>query len=168
MRRVLDCESRNGTLKLMVQRFGQAKPTKIEICRGRDHRSPSARKAARAAYETLLRRILEREHPGATIEPLRSTADLERSFSPVYARGVVRSGRSAFAVLGVNSQEPQAAIDGALTFGILWLDYCRQHLSAFKCPRTVDFAAELPRHPTGKLYKRLLRDPYWEGRSAKI
>ena len=129
VRRVLDCESRNGTLKLMVQRFGQAKPTKIEICLGRDHRSPSARKAARAAYENLLRRILEREHPGATIEPLRSTADLERSFSRVYARGVVRSGRSAFAVLGVNSQEPQAAIDGALTFGILWLDYCRQHLA---------------------------------------
>src|SRR5438067_5834244 len=81
VRRVLDCESRNGMLKLSVQRFGQAKPTKIEICLGRDHRSPSARKAARAAYETLLRRVLEREHPGVAIEPLRSTADLERSFS---------------------------------------------------------------------------------------
>jgi len=46
--------------------------------------------------------------------------------------------------------------------------YCREHLAAFKCPRTVDFAAELPRHPTGKLYKRLLRDPYWEGRTSKI
>jgi acyl-coenzyme A synthetase/AMP-(fatty) acid ligase len=34
--------------------------------------------------------------------------------------------------------------------------YCRQHLADVKCPRTVDFRPELPRHPTGKLYKRLL------------
>ena len=39
--------------------------------------------------------------------------------------------------------------------------FCRQRLAPFKCPRTVDFEAELPRHPTGKLYKRLLRDRYW-------
>jgi long-chain acyl-CoA synthetase len=41
--------------------------------------------------------------------------------------------------------------------------FCRARLSAIKCPRTVDFEAELPRHPTGKLYKRLLRDRYWPG-----
>ncbi|MFI4999133.1 MAG: AMP-binding protein [Reyranellales bacterium] len=46
--------------------------------------------------------------------------------------------------------------------------YCKQNLSAIKCPRTVDFEAELPRHPTGKLYKRLLRDRYWQGRESKI
>jgi long-chain acyl-CoA synthetase len=46
--------------------------------------------------------------------------------------------------------------------------YCRQHLSTLKCPRSIDFEAELPRHPTGKLYKRLLRDRYWQGRTSKI
>jgi long-chain acyl-CoA synthetase len=46
--------------------------------------------------------------------------------------------------------------------------FCRQHLSAIKCPRSVDFEAELPRHPTGKLYKRLLRDRYWAGRRNKL
>ena len=40
--------------------------------------------------------------------------------------------------------------------------------SAIKCPRCIDFEAELPRHPTGKLYKRLLRDRYWKGRESKI
>jgi acyl-CoA synthetase (AMP-forming)/AMP-acid ligase II len=40
--------------------------------------------------------------------------------------------------------------------------YCRAHLSPVKCPRSVDFEASLPRHPTGKLYKRLLKDRYWE------
>ncbi|MBS0517078.1 MAG: AMP-binding protein [Proteobacteria bacterium] len=46
--------------------------------------------------------------------------------------------------------------------------YCKQHLSAIKCPRSIDFEPELPRHPTGKLYKRLLRDRYWEGRESRI
>ncbi len=39
--------------------------------------------------------------------------------------------------------------------------YCRAQLADVKCPRSVEFRAELPRHPTGKLYKRLLRDEYW-------
>ncbi|MEZ5597788.1 MAG: acyl-CoA synthetase [Pseudomonadales bacterium] len=42
------------------------------------------------------------------------------------------------------------------------IDFCREHLSHIKCPRTVDFRPDLPRHPTGKLYKRLLRDEYWK------
>ncbi|MBX3708116.1 MAG: acyl-CoA synthetase [Pseudomonadales bacterium] len=40
--------------------------------------------------------------------------------------------------------------------------YCRAQLSHIKCPRSVDFRTELPRHPTGKLYKRLLKDEYWQ------
>lgn len=46
--------------------------------------------------------------------------------------------------------------------------YCREHLAHFKCPRSIDFEAELPRAPTGKLYKRLLRDRYWEGHATRI
>jgi long-chain acyl-CoA synthetase len=48
------------------------------------------------------------------------------------------------------------------------LAYCRARLSSVKCPRTVDFRAELPRQPTGKLHKRLLRDEYWEGHRSKL
>jgi long-chain acyl-CoA synthetase len=39
--------------------------------------------------------------------------------------------------------------------------WTRERLSGVKTPRQVDFLQELPRHPTGKLYKRLLRDKYW-------
>ncbi|MBS0470824.1 MAG: AMP-binding protein [Proteobacteria bacterium] len=46
--------------------------------------------------------------------------------------------------------------------------FCREHLSHIKCPRTVDFDPELPRHPTGKLYKRLIRDRYWGKRESRI
>jgi long-chain acyl-CoA synthetase len=46
--------------------------------------------------------------------------------------------------------------------------FCAEHLARFKCPRSVDFEDELPRLPTGKLYKRLLRDRYWAGHSTSI
>ena len=39
--------------------------------------------------------------------------------------------------------------------------FCRTYLADVKCPRSIDFRTELPRHPTGKLYKRLLKDEYW-------
>ncbi|MEX2326906.1 MAG: AMP-binding protein, partial [Pseudomonadales bacterium] len=42
------------------------------------------------------------------------------------------------------------------------ISYVRSKISPVKCPRTIDFLPELPRHPTGKLYKRLLKDKYWE------
>jgi long-chain acyl-CoA synthetase len=46
--------------------------------------------------------------------------------------------------------------------------FCRASLSHIKCPRSVDFEAELPRLPTGKLYKRALRDRYWQGHRSRI
>jgi long-chain acyl-CoA synthetase len=46
--------------------------------------------------------------------------------------------------------------------------FCKEHLAHFKCPRSVDFTDELPRLPTGKLYKRLLRDQYWAGHTTAI
>jgi long-chain acyl-CoA synthetase len=48
------------------------------------------------------------------------------------------------------------------------LTFCHAHLARFKCPRTVDFVDELPRLPTGKLYKRLLRDRYWGNTTSRI
>jgi long-chain acyl-CoA synthetase len=46
--------------------------------------------------------------------------------------------------------------------------YCKEQLADVKCPRTIDFRAELPRHPTGKLYKRLLKDEYWADAGRSI
>jgi len=139
VRRVVDAEVKSGTLRLAVQRLGQAHPTKLEICRERDRRSPSAKRAARAAYQNKLRRAIERHFPGFSIARLTSGVDLEKSFGPIYARGLIRHGQTAFAVLGVNASEMQSSIDAALTFGILWLDVCRQnpHLSPQKARREI-------------------------------
>jgi long-chain acyl-CoA synthetase len=46
--------------------------------------------------------------------------------------------------------------------------FCTEKLAKLKIPRTFDFTDALPRDPSGKLYKRKLRDPYWEGRSRQI
>jgi long-chain acyl-CoA synthetase len=48
------------------------------------------------------------------------------------------------------------------------LGWARERLAKYKCPRSIDFVDVLPRDPNGKLKKRLLRDPYWEGRERQI
>src|SRR5262249_53985139 len=48
------------------------------------------------------------------------------------------------------------------------IEFCAKHLARQKVPRSIDFEAELPRLPTGKLYKRLLRDRYWAGHKSRI
>src|SRR5262249_66084 len=125
VRRVLDVETRGETLRVIVQKLGQAKPARIEICRERDPRSATAKKTARARYQRILERVLAKKFPDLSLVKLSHSIDLENSFGPIYARGVLKRGLSAFAVLGVNQQELQSSIDAGLTFGILWLDSCR-------------------------------------------
>ncbi len=48
------------------------------------------------------------------------------------------------------------------------MKFAREKLAKFKLPRSIDFMAELPRQPSGKLYKRLLRDKEWEGHQRRI
>lgn len=62
-------------------------------------------------------------------------------------------------------------VDGARGSDVLAAEleaHCRERLAGYKAPRRIEFSDELPRHPTGKLYKRLLRDPYWEGTARSI
>ena len=48
------------------------------------------------------------------------------------------------------------------------IEFCRQHLAGYKCPRTVDFVPSLPRNPSGKILKTALREPYWRDRARGI
>lgn len=57
--------------------------------------------------------------------------------------------------------QPVDMADATPAFADELTRWCRAELSGVKTPRQIDFAAELPRHATGKLYKRLLRDRYW-------
>ena len=46
--------------------------------------------------------------------------------------------------------------------------FCGERLAGYKRPRTVDFVDELPRNANGKVLKRVLREPYWEGHSRRV
>jgi long-chain acyl-CoA synthetase len=48
------------------------------------------------------------------------------------------------------------------------LAFAREHLARYKVPRSIDYIAEMPRLPTGKLYKRLLKDRYWGNKESRI
>lgn len=73
------------------------------------------------------------------------------------------------AVIGVPDQKwgesvkAVVALDGSATEDEL-IAWCRERLAAYKCPRSVDIAEALPRNPTGKILKKDLRKPFWEGR----
>ena len=75
------------------------------------------------------------------------------------------------AVIGVPDERwgevPKACVvaaPGATIDPEALLAHAREHLAGFKCPRTVDVLEELPRNPTGKILKKELRAPHWEGR----
>ena len=64
--------------------------------------------------------------------------------------------------------EPMPGIEASPELEAELLAFCRTQIARFKCPKSIDFEAELPRLPTGKLYKGLLRDRYWSERERRI
>ncbi|HEX9713896.1 MAG TPA: acyl-CoA synthetase [Actinomycetota bacterium] len=64
--------------------------------------------------------------------------------------------------------QPKPGVDGDDALAEDLAAFCREQLAGYKVPRSFDFSEQLPRDPNGKLYKRTLRDPYWEGRDRAI
>ncbi len=64
--------------------------------------------------------------------------------------------------------EPVEGVAGAPALAGEILEFCKDRLAKYKTPRSIDFIAEMPRDPNGKLYKRKLRDPFWEGHERAI
>lgn len=114
-----------GHVVIEVQRFGAKKPGKLEILRP-DRARPPVR-LDRERFRTRLERLLAEQFPDERVESLSTAPDLEHSFSGCYTRGVLSRGQRAWAVLGVSLAEDLATIDEALGFGLLWLDWVREH-----------------------------------------
>lgn len=171
MRRIIDAEQKPNRLRLTVQRFGQPKPARIEIVseRHKGGHTSAAQKLNRDQYQRLLERVLERNFPGSRIDPLTNRPDLEKSFGPVYSRGMIapRAGRSAWACLGVNQDETQAAVDGSLSIGILWLDYLRERYAADRVIEGLKLflpagSSQIVRQRAAHLNHRLAKFEIWE------
>ena len=127
VRTVTNLDARKNVLRIETRRFGQSKPQTLQLMPDRDTRTPATREAMRKKYLRLLERVVTRAFPDFTLDNLGNAVDLEHSFGPAYARGTLVRGPKAWALIAVNGEETQATIDGALTLGILWLAYCREH-----------------------------------------
>ena len=130
VRTVVDVKQRAQCLRLATRKMGAPRPQFLELTPSSDRRTPTARDAARRNYQRLLERVLTRHFMGSKVDGLRTAMDLEHSFGPAYVRGRLLKGTAADAVIGVSAAESASVIDGVLTLGILWLDYCRQHAGA--------------------------------------
>ncbi len=122
VRRVTAAEETNGRIVLAVERFGASRPGRLVIAQpGADFGGSRERRATRRGYARALRRLLERQFPGAEIEGLTSRADAKRSLSGLYTRARLREGRRWWAVIGVGGEESAETADGVLTAGLIWL-----------------------------------------------
>ena len=123
-RRVLRVrEQSEDRIVIEVQRFGRAKPGRIEFLRTDSQRS--AARITREQFRTRFHRILSERFPDAHIDPLTAAPDLQRSFSSWYSRGRMREGAHAHALMALAPGESAAALESMLAFGILWLDWTR-------------------------------------------
>lgn len=125
VRRITGTILRKDSLRLASLRFGQRDPQILELLSQPDRRTPTQRDTTRRRYAATLERVLARDFSQWKCNPMRSAMDLEKSFGPAYARGVLHHGQDAWAIVGVNAEESQATIDGILTVGLLWLQTCR-------------------------------------------
>jgi hypothetical protein len=130
MRTVVGVEARAQSLRILTRKMGAPKPQALEIVPNSDCRTPTAREAARRNYQRLLERVLTRNFPGFKVDGLRNAMDLEHSFGPAYVRGHLLKGTTAEAIIGASEDESGTILEGILTLGILWLDYCRRHTDA--------------------------------------
>ena len=126
VRRVVGAVERAGSLRLATRRLGDAQSKLLELVGTREQRTPTTRDTARTRYVRVLERVLARQFADWTCDGFRTAMDLEKSFGPAYARGVMVRGNQAWAVIGVNEQETATTVDGILTLGILWLHDCRE------------------------------------------
>jgi hypothetical protein len=125
-RRVLRVKERcEDRIVLEVQQFGRSKPGQLEFLRTDSARTPA--RITREQFRARFRRILSERFPDAEIEALSASPDLKHSFSGLYVRGRMHEGTRAWALLAASPTEDAAAIEGILTFGILWLDWTRSH-----------------------------------------
>jgi hypothetical protein len=115
---------RRGFLELEVEHFGGRTGALLLIDLAQASNIAVARRGSRLKYRERFRMSLRRQYSGWKLVELSTEPDLHHSLSPVYPRALLRRGNQAIAAIGAaeDAQDP----DGALSFGLIWLDYLRR------------------------------------------
>ncbi len=115
----------NSRVELRAARFGGGNAVVTLIDRAA--KGPAAlRGARRTVFREFFRRMLARHYKGWTLDRLSSSADLERSLSPIFTRAVLKRGTTQWAIVGVPDSRAADA-DQVLTTGLIWLDVLRRN-----------------------------------------
>ncbi len=125
VRRILRIrETARDRLELATRRLAQGEGVLsiLDLARAGPHLE---RQAGRLGFRERFRRILSRQFGGWQVAQISSSADLQHSLSPAYARALLTRGQSAFAAIGVEPAADPAACDHILSFGLIWLEYLR-------------------------------------------
>ena len=117
------CDERPGNLELSIERFGGAPGRIFLLDLSRSGRAEE-RRGARLVWREEFRRSLHRQFPDWRIAELSSETNLEESLSPAYPRALIRKGTAGRAAIFAPADAGAAA--GAVTFGLIWLDYLRR------------------------------------------
>ncbi len=174
VRRVVDVRlERAGRLELHVERFGGRAGGLTLVDLDRAAHRDAARRGTRLKYRERFRRSLHRQFPDWRIAELSTEQDLQHSLSPAYPRALLRKGTSAIAAIG--AAEDTLSPEGALSFGLIWLDYLRgretrlpvQALALFLPVGSENSTCHRVRHldPQAAAYLVIVQDPTgWEQR----
>lgn len=117
-------EERPGKLELIVERFGKREGQLFLLDLARPKQLDMQRRGARLVFREQFRRSLSRSFAGWRIAELSTEANLQESLSPVYPRALLKTGGKGWAALA--APRDAGAASGALTFGLIWLDYLRR------------------------------------------
>jgi hypothetical protein len=150
-RRILNVRKRQpGRLDLSVARIGRPPGVLTIFDSGYARNDEVRRRGQRERFREEFRLMLTRQFPDWRLHELSTAPDLEHSLSPAYPRGALRRGSSGIAAIGAPSLGLNA--EGALTFGLIWLDYLRR-----RDPRVTyeSLAVFLPEERAGNAALRL-------------
>ncbi len=115
-------------LELVVERFRSRAGRLMLVDLAHPSNRDASRRGSRLKYRERFRRALSRQFPGWRLVELSTETDLHHSLSPSYPRALLRKGPSSLAAIG--AAEDALDPDGALTFGLIWLDYLRRREQA--------------------------------------
>lgn len=117
-------KARRGFLELEVERFGGRTGSLVLLDQAEASNVAATRKGVRLKYREQFRMSLRRQFSDWKLVELSTEPDLHHSLSPAYPRALLRRGTQGIAAIG--AAEDSLDPDGALTFGLIWLDYLRR------------------------------------------